>query len=133
MIVQGPIAWLGVDTLDGRRVDALTVFDYRLPLPVLDSGVNIGRLSVVEFRADRSVWAKGEIDWPEYVDGWIPVGLDMECMSVGFDPSAPENPDELLSWWDRSDAVEVISGALLGVTIGGHPSWPDAHLAKVGP
>lgn len=136
--VEGPIAFIGRTTVDGRVIRELDVS--RQPIPILMIGDPeepkfdnraIGAINDVQIQ-DDIVWATGQIEIEEFER--CAVGIDMDSIvachllegeAVGLDEmdwsALPEN------------LIHEMSGRLIGVTIyfgDQKPAWPDAHLHR---
>lgn len=146
--VQGPIAYLGRDTVDGRRilrlaatspVTLLSIPDpvsSRVPpvsggdLAALDAPVPVGEITEV-WLDDGKVMARGRADLPE----WIPagarvgVGIDVRDAVVVYRDS---ETGELLTEVDdvvaEQSVVEFTDCTLMAVTLRSDPAWPDAYM-----
>lgn len=136
--VEGPIAFVGKSTVDGRVIRGLDVS--RQPIPILAIGDPeepegylraIGAIDDVQIQ-DGIVWATGQIEIEEFER--CAVGIDMDSVvachllegeAVGLDDldwsALPEN------------LIHEMSGRLVAVTVyvgGQNPAWPDAHLRR---
>lgn len=133
--VAGPIAFLGVRTVDGRLIWALTVA--RLPVPILAPVTTFGAplvdmkplgfLDHVTFRPDGVVWARGKLA-PQYaLSSGVGAGIDCGDMTVHYETSFSGEPGADQEW------LQVASCSLLAVTLSpnGTQAWPDAVLRPV--
>lgn len=142
---EGPIAFMDVDTGDGRILDQKTLGAASLPRPLAvqtsiapgHDGAEVGgRIDSIDFRDDGVVWATGVFEDTDFgklaayrVGNQILKGISVD---VRDGEAVPEGSYDSEDPFAPPPVVRIVGGNIMGATVVMHPAFVDAQIRLVG-